>query len=170
MNYLRTGLLALMFIMGAVGAQQAIDLNAIQRLVAQGEWDKALAEVNQRIAANPDDIESLFVKGLVLMQKDDTAGARNLFAELARRFPHLPEAYNNLAAIYTADGDYEAARQALLSAIVSEPRYSPVRANLGDLYAKMAIDSYREALRLNPDDAASQAKLKVLEPLFGSGR
>jgi hypothetical protein len=30
----------------------------------------------------------------------------------------------------------------------------------------MAMDAYREALNLNPNDAATHARLKVLEQLF----
>ena len=171
MNYFQAGLLALMLAVGgAVCAQELTDLNTIQRQASRGDWSQAMEALDKRIAANSGDVESRFLKGLLLMQKGDTAAAGEVFLEISRRFPRLPEAYNNLAAIYTAKGQYELARSALLSAIANTPDYSPARTNLGDLYVKMAIDSYREALRLNPNDTASKARLKVLEQLVGSSR
>ena len=170
MNYFQAGLLALLLVAGGiVCAQELTDLNTIQRQASQGDWSKAMEELDKRIAANSNDVESRFLKGLLLLQKGDTAAAREVFLEISQRFPRLPEAYNNLAAIYAADGQYELARQALLSAIANAPNYSPARTNLGDLYVNMALDSYREVLRLNPNDPASKAKLKVLEQLLGSG-
>jgi Flp pilus assembly protein TadD len=171
MRHFQAGLLTLMLaVAGTVYAQEPVDLNTIQRLASRGEWGKAMEELDKRIAANSNDLESRFLKGLLLMQKGDTAGAREVFQEITRHHPRLPEAYNNLAVIYAADGEYELARQTLLSAIANTPDYSPVRANLGDLYAKMAMDSYREALKLNPNDTASKAKLKLLGQLFESNR
>ena len=93
-----------------------------------------------------------------------------MFSEIIRQFPQIPEASNNLAAIYAKEGDYEQARQVLLSAIANNPDYPNARVSLGDLYAKLAADAYREALKLNPNDIASKAKLKMLDPLFASGR
>jgi tetratricopeptide (TPR) repeat protein len=167
MRYLRFGLIGLLFaVLGMVHAQEAPDLNAIQRLAATGNLSQAMDALNQRIAANPEDVESAFLKGLLLLQQGDKSGAREVFLDISRRFPRLPEAYNNLAAIHAADGEYELARQTLLSAIANTPDYAPVRANLGDLYIKMAMDAYREALKLNPNDTAVNARLKVLEQLF----
>jgi len=167
MKYLQFGLIGLLFaVLGMAQAQEAPDLSAIQRLAANGNMNQAMDALNQRIAANPEDVESTFLKGLLLLQQGDKNGAREVFLDISRRFPRLPEAYNNLAAIHAADGEYELARQTLLSAIANTPDYAPVRANLGDLYIKMAMDAYREALKLNPNDSAAHARLKVLEQLF----
>jgi Flp pilus assembly protein TadD len=167
MRYLRFGLIGLLFaVLGMAQAQDAPDLSTIQRLAANGNLNQAMDALNKRIAANPEDVESAFLKGLLLLQQGDKSGAREVFLDISRRFPRLPEAYNNLAAIHAADGEYELARQTLLSAIANTPDYSPVRANLGDLYIKMAMDAYREALKLNPNDSATRTRLKVLEQLF----
>ncbi|MFO1428762.1 MAG: tetratricopeptide repeat protein [Candidatus Competibacteraceae bacterium] len=167
MKYLRFGLLGLLCaILSLVQAQEAPDLNTIQRMAAGGNRNQAIDALNKRIGANPGDVEAAFLKGVLLLQQGDKSGAREVFLDISRRFPRLPEAYNNLAAIHAADGEYELARQTLLSAIANTPDYAPVRANLGDLYIKMAMDAYREALKLNPNDASTQARLKALEQLF----
>lgn len=171
MSYLRFGSIGLLFaVLGMVHAQEAPDLSTIQRLAANGHWTQAMDALNQRIAANPNDVEPAFLKGLLLLQQGDKSGAREVFQDLSNRFPRLPEAYNNLAAIQAADGEYELARQALLSAIANTPDYAPVRANLGDLYIKMAIDAYRQALKLDPNDSAASAKLKFLEQIIQTER
>lgn len=169
-HYCYIGLLV--WLLGAASAalaQQPSDLQTIQRIAAQGDHKKALAALDQRIDANADDVQARFLKGLLLLEQNNTREAREVFTEITRRFPQVPEAHNNLAAIYAREGEYERARQVLLSAIANSPDYPGVRANLGDLYAKLAADAYREALDLNPTDNASRAKLRLLEQLFGAG-
>lgn len=168
-------LLAGLFVITSIAAgstlaqdKALVDLDTIQRLAGQGEYADALGYLDERIEADGNDIQSRFLKGLVLMGQGDTQAAREAFQEVARLFPRLPESYNNLAVIYAEVGEYEKARQALLSAAANAPEYAPVRANLGDLYSKLAADAYRNALDLDPDDAASQAKLKWLERMFAS--
>lgn len=165
MKYLGlTGLLVLL-LFTSLEAQQSTGLDAIQHVAAQDDdWKTALGALERKIAANPDDIEAQFLKGLLLFEGDDVTGAREVFLNIVRRFPYVPEAYNNLAVIYTAEGDYEKARQALLAAIEND--YPQAQANLGDLYSKLAANAYRQALNHNPDDSASRAKLVLLENLF----
>ena len=172
MKYLRVGLLAFVFAaMGAVYAQEQepVDLASIQKLASQGEYDRAIQYLNEKIEADVNDIQSRFLKGMLLLEQEQTEAAQQTFLEIARQFPRLPESYNNLAAIYADEGEYEKARQALLSAIANAPEYAPVRVNLGDLYSKLALDAYRKALELNPGDDASEAKLRWIEQMFASG-
>ncbi len=159
--------MVLLLMFSALEAQQAP--GALQRVAAQDDdWKTALGALEKKIAANPDDIEAQFLKGLLLFERDNITAAREVFLTIVRRFPYIPEAYNNLAVIYTAEGDYEKARQALLAAVAND--YPQAKANLGDLYSKLAADAYREALDYNPDDSASRAKLVLLENLFTGER
>jgi Flp pilus assembly protein TadD len=169
MKYLYAGLLALMLItIGGVSAE-TVTLETIKRLVSEGKQDSALEKLNERILANPQDVQARYLKGLLLLERGDTHAARDVFMEITRQFPQLPEPYNNLAAIHASEGDYEKARQALLNAVTGAPDYPVVRANLGDLYVNLAVAAYRQAVELNPKDQASQAKLKLLEKLFAPG-
>jgi len=99
--------------------------------------------------------------------------ARMTFSTIAQRYPRLPEAFNNLAAIYAGEGEYEKARNALLSAIANAPDYATVRANLGDLYIKMALDAYEDAMSLDAGDpsveASVEAKREYLLKMFSDG-
>jgi Flp pilus assembly protein TadD len=170
MKHLRVASLALMLMVaGNLQGQQATDLTAIERMAAAGEWQTALKSLDERIANNTNDVEARFLKGLLLLERGDTDSAREVFVELSRLFPRIPESFNNLATIYAQQGDYEQARQALLNAIANAPEYPVVRANLGDLYTRLATEAYREAINLDPGDEASKAKLNTLEKLFAGG-
>lgn len=170
MKHLRIASLALMLtVASSVQGQQATDLATIEDMAAAGEWQSALNSLDERIANNTNDVEARFLKGLLLLERGDTDSAREVFEELSRLFPRIPESFNNLASIYAQQGDYEQARLALLNAIANAPEYPVVRANLGDLYTKLATEAYREAIELDPDDEASKAKLDNLENLFASG-
>ena len=138
----------------------------IQEMVEGGETQASMEFINQRIEADADDVQARFLKGLILLNQGDTSAARDVFSEIARLFPQLPEAFNNLAAIYAKEGEYEKARRALNSAKANAPDYPLIYSNLGDLYVKMAVDAYRHALQLNQADSASAAKLEFLESLF----
>ncbi len=169
MNHPHAGLLLALLLAAAGSAvAQSNDLDAIHRLAAD-DWQAAVQKLDERIAADADDVQARFLKGLILLDHGQTGRARAVFAEITLLFPRLPEAFNNLAVIYAGEGEYERARQALLSAAANAPDYAAVRANLGDLYAKMALDAYRKALELNPEDAASAAKLELMEQLFSPG-
>lgn len=154
-------------VLSVAHSQQDVGLSEVQRSAAQGDWKTAFEVLEKRIAANPDAVEAQFLKGLLLLERGELAAAQTVFLDISRRFPHIPEVYNNLAVVYAAQGEYEQARQALLTAIAND--YPQAQANLGDLYAKLAADAYRQALANNPADAASQAKLTLLQGMFAAG-
>ena len=70
---------------------------------------------------------------------------------LIQEFPELPEPYNNLGVLLSAQGNYEAANEALLSAIQARPNYKIAFQNLGDLYTAMAQQAYTKAKGLADD-------------------
>lgn len=143
-------------------------LSSIQAAVDAGDTETALADLDKRIEADVNDVQSRFLKGMVLMETGDHREAQQTFIEITRLFPKLPEAFNNLAVLYVREGNYEKARSALLSAKANTPDYPTAHANLGDLYLKMAADAYRQALELNPDDSLSAAKLQALQGMFAA--
>lgn len=152
------------------GAEDAADapptLTAIQRLLDAGRNAAALVALDRRIEADAGDVAARFLKGLALQESGDRASARDVYLEIAKLFPKLPEAFNNLAALYVADGDHEKARQALVSARANAPDYPLVHVNLGDLYLRMAADAYRRAVELNPDDVDAVNRLARLQRLL----
>lgn len=86
--------------------------------------------------------------GLTLWQKNDLIGAETQFKKAIETFPNDPRVYNNLAAFYAAQGNYEQARDYLEKALATDKEYETVYHNLGAVYAEMARGSYGRALQL----------------------
>ncbi|HEY9025308.1 MAG TPA: tetratricopeptide repeat protein, partial [Burkholderiaceae bacterium] len=81
-------------------------------------------------------------------------------------YPDLPEPYNNLAALYAANGDYGRARVTLEQAVRANPGYAIAHENLGDVYAALASQSYAKARQLDPTNAALDNKLALARELY----
>jgi tetratricopeptide (TPR) repeat protein len=87
-------------------------------------------------------------RGLQLWEKKDFNGAEAEFKRIISLHPEDPRAYNNLAAFYAAQGNYEQARDYLEQALATDKAYETIYHNLGAVYAEMARGSYGRALRL----------------------
>ena len=89
-----------------------------------------------------------------------------MFLKLTEDFPELPEPYNNLAVLYAQNKQYEKARAALQMALRDHPEYAVAHENLGDVYAKLASQSYDKAVQLNAANAAARAKSSAIQNLL----
>ncbi|MDJ0889690.1 MAG: tetratricopeptide repeat protein [Gammaproteobacteria bacterium] len=156
----------LMLSIGQVGATDGQELGTIRSLMEDGQLATARERLDAFMAQHPQDTDARFLKGLLLVKAGRTEDAVEVFAELAREFPELPEPHNNLAVLYAADGNYEQARESLLVAINTHPSYATAHENLGDLYAKMAAAAYDSALALDEGNRGAQAKLALVNELF----
>ncbi len=79
----------------------------IQRLIQQGNFEEALAMVEERLSKNPAEIQVLFLKGLTLASMNRLKEAEAVFVALTENHPELPEPFNNLAVIYASSGEYD---------------------------------------------------------------
>jgi len=85
---------------------------------------------------------------------------------LTREFPELAEPFNNLAALYAAQGEFDKAADALQSALKINPNYATARENLGDVYVRLAAQSYQRAQQLEKGNATIAPKLELLRQVF----
>jgi Flp pilus assembly protein TadD len=136
------------------------------QLYKQGQLERALERVNAYIAGRPRDARGRFLKGLILTDQNRRDEAIKVFTELTQDFPELPEPYNNLAVLYAAQGQYDRARSLLEAAINAHPGYATAHENLGDIYARMASQSYTKALQLDRSNTTAGAKLNAIKGLF----
>lgn len=141
-------------------------IEQIQNLMQQGNFEQALTLTEQELSANSDNIQALFLKGLILARMDKLREAEKVFVDLTDNHPELPEPFNNLAVIYAARGDFDQAEAALRKAINTHPSYATAHENLGDIYAKMASQAYNRALKLDSDNKAAKDKLSMVSDLF----
>jgi tetratricopeptide (TPR) repeat protein len=156
------------FALSAVPATAfASSLAEAQQLLAAGQLPQALTQTDALIAANPKDPQYKFLRGVILTEQHKTADAIQTFNQLTEQYPELPEPYNNLAVLYAQQGQYDKARAALDMAIRTNPSYATAFENLGDVYAKLASQSYQKALQLDGSKSdATQTKLALIRQLF----
>ncbi|MBL8396284.1 MAG: tetratricopeptide repeat protein [Candidatus Accumulibacter sp.] len=148
-----------------VSTAVADELAEAERLLKQGQALQALDKVELAIAGKPRELHGRFLKGLILTEMGRQSEAITLYTQISEDYPELPEPYNNLAVLYAQQKQYDRARQLLEMAIRTHPGYALARENLGDVYVRLASQSYDEALRLDASNKAMKAKLAQLREL-----
>jgi tetratricopeptide (TPR) repeat protein len=89
-----------------------------------------------------------------------------IYLELTREYPELPEPFNNLGVLYAAKGDYASAKSALDNALRANPNYAAAHENMGDLLVNMAKQSYERSLALEPKQRGIAPKVEQLKPIL----
>lgn len=133
-----------------------------------GNFSAALTALDEHLREFPQDAEARFTRGLVLVKLTRTDEAIQMFADLTRDYPQLPEPYNNLAVLYAQRGDYEKSRDALEAALATHPSYATAHENLGDVYTALATAAYNRALVLDDSNETVRVKLSLLNQLDSS--
>lgn len=139
--------------------QEPTAVEQVQALVRSGQSAKALARADEALAANPKNAQLRFMRGVLLGDLNRVGEAKAVFEQLTQDYPELPEPYNNLAAILAGEGQLAQAEALLKSALDVAPNYATARENLGDLYVRMAAESYAKAAQLAPGNRGLATKL-----------
>lgn len=158
--------LGFIFCFSSVSAQTPY--GDIQLLINEGQHKEALKLTEEQLSQRSSDIKLQFMKGLILTRLDRYSDAENVFIQLTKDNPDLPEPFNNLAVVYAAQGKYSEASEALKSAINTHPTYATAHENLGDIYAKMASRAYNQALELDTSNQTAREKLSLVNELVAS--
>lgn len=159
---------ALMIWLPCASAQDELD--EARQLAQSGDTSGAIKQLDELMsdeAGLDTQVQARYMKGMLLLGSGDNLGAKATFQGLVDDYPTLPEPYNNLAAIYAAEGDLETARLLLVSLLEQYPDHAVALENLGDLYAKLAADAYQRARNLEPTETKLAAKLQLIGQLFG---
>lgn len=159
-------LIALMGLAFAGAPGYADESDEVSKLIQSGQFEQAQARADAYLANRPNDAQMRFLKGLILTERNKSAEAITVFTKLTEDFPELPEPYNNLAVLYAGRGEYEKARESLEMAIRTHPSYATAHENLGDVYAKLASQSYDKALQLDGRNSTAQTKLSLVRNLI----
>ena len=147
-------------------AAHADDYTDVSALIKSGKLAEALAKADVYLTAKPKDPQMRFLKGVVLTESGKTDDAIATLSGLTQEFPELPEPYNNLAALYASQNQYDKARTALEMAVRLNPAYATAHENLGDIYAKLASQSYAKSLQLNANNPQATQKAAALRDLL----
>jgi Flp pilus assembly protein TadD len=148
----------------------ADDYAEVQHLVHGGDLPAALARVEKARAVDPKNARLRFLHGVILtdLQRDDEAMA--IFQRLTQDYPELPEPYNNIALLYARAGQLDKARVALETALRNDPAQTVARQNLGDIYLRLAIQSWETVAKVVPGDLGLQRKLYLARELVNPAR
>jgi Flp pilus assembly protein TadD len=159
-----TQVLVCLACLGSAPPVRAVDHNDVQTLLRQAKDKEALALVETALASKPRDPQMRFWKGLLLDRQGQRDSALLVYRDLTQDYPELPEPHNNLGVILAAKGDLQGARAAFEMALRTNPAYTVAYENLGDIWMQLARQSYRQALRLEPQRGSASRKLEQLEP------
>jgi len=146
----------------------ADDYTPVNQLLRSGQFVEAMTKADQYLAKNPRDPQMRFLKGLIQQDSGRQADAIATYTRLIEDYPELPEPYNNVAVLYAGQGQYDKARAALEMATRTSRTYATAHENLGDVYARLASQSYSLALQLDGSNAALPPKLALIRQLIGA--
>jgi Flp pilus assembly protein TadD len=141
-------------------------LRDARELVTRKQYSAAATRIDALLVTRPREPQARFLKGVVQTEQGQTAAAMATFRGLVEDYPELPEPYNNLAVIYAQKGDYENARIALETAVITAPDWSVAHENLGDVYARLAAAQYNRAATLDKGNKTAPAKLVLVRQLL----
>ncbi|WP_171966463.1 tetratricopeptide repeat protein [Mariprofundus micogutta] len=141
---------------------QANSLAAAETLIAKGDDQGAIAALSKVVKNSPDDYQAWFVLGVTQARSRQFDDAISSFHQVIKLQPELAEPHNNLAVIYNEKGELRAAIKELEASLELNPSYVTAHENIGDLYVKLAAESYKKALAGNDNAALSQRYERLL--------
>ena len=128
-----------------------------QKLLERKMIDKAAAELEQAVQADPNLAEARVKYGFVLLKTGDPVKARENFTKAVEINPRAEDAKAGLGAALTAQGEVDKGIETLTEALKMNPRPARTHFELGRAYEKKgapdkAAEHYRKALEeLSPD-------------------
>jgi Flp pilus assembly protein TadD len=146
----------------------ADDYAPVNELLRSGQFSAAMDKADQYLAKNPRDPQMQFLRALIQQDAGRQADAIASYTKLIEAYPELPEPYNNVAVLYAAQGQYEKARVSLEMATRTSRSYATAYENLGDVYARLASQSYSQAQQLEPGNTSIAPKLALIRQLIGN--
>lgn len=134
-------------------------------LLQSGRYQQAL----DRIDALPHDSRAQpqirLYHGMSLMALDRRSEALRSFETLAAEYPNMPEPFNNMAVIHAAHGRYGEARVLLEKALRADARYSVAQENIGDVYIRLASQTYARLRILDPQRKPAHARHEAVQSI-----
>ena len=87
----------------------------------KNQFSKALNEINAELSLNPENQRSYYVRGLINGYAQNYPAASEDFKKFIQSSPNEWAGYNDLAWIYNETGDYQKAKETLLSGLKTAP-------------------------------------------------
>jgi len=115
--------------------------------VASGQYDKALAKLNETLKINSKDLAALMLSAIIHQRKGEIRKAQEAYEEVLAQAPRFSEAANNLAWLYAEHGgDQDRALLLAQTAKEAAPEDPHISDTLGWILYKRGV--YQRALAL----------------------
>ena len=149
------------------------DIDRINELVGEKDFQGAKELLRSALADQPDNIELIKLSGLTLMNLGDWAGSRKAFETVVKYNPEDASSWFYLGGCYDKLGDFISAKNAYNTVIKLRPEYSDAYKSLCVILMKLneheeAIKQASIASAIEPDDyifdfVAGTAYMKIKE-------
>lgn len=145
----------------------------VNQLVKKGKNQEALDQIQAYLASQPKNAwgrnitQMRFLEGMLLVEEKRTPEAIQVYSKLIQDYPSLPEPYNNLAALYASQGQYEKARDTLEKGLRTDPAYATAYRNLNEIYTQLASQAYDHTLTASKGEKTAPALIKELCDNYG---
>ena len=138
---------------------------SVSQLINRGKYADAMNLADKELAANPQNVNLRFLRGVIFMETKKNDEAKKVFEQLIREYPEIADSYNNLAIIYAGEGNLGRAQDLLERALMNNASSVTTYSNLGDIYAAKAADMYAKAARLAPKNGRLKEKAQIAQDL-----
>ena len=145
---------------------QADVYDEVERLIRNGQLDKAQQVSRQHLNQYPQDPQMRLLGSRIQQAQGKSEEAVSTLESLIQEFPELPEPHNNLAVLYARLGRPQEALASLNRAIAARPDYTVALENLGDLYLGLALHAYQQARQTPAPSPSAARKAEALSPLL----
>ncbi len=135
-------------------------IQELQFLVDQNSFSSATVTGTQLLIEQPGNAKIQFLTAYAYQMDNQTNRAKELYENLIRDHPKLPEPMNNLAMIYLNQNNPDKASQLLIDALNTHSSYSTAYTNLGRIYRSIASTTYRQAVS-ESDQPVKATKIKL---------
>lgn len=148
------------------GAARADVYGDVERMIRNGQLERALQASNQHLGNNPQDPQMRLLVSRILDAQGQAEQAMGMLESLTLEFPELPEPHNNLAVMYARLGRIKEALQSLDKALLVRPDYGIALENLGDLHLSLALNAYQRASQAPTPAPSALRKASALAPVL----
>ncbi len=139
----------------------------VDKLINRGDYNDALKLIAEGLKSNPHSAQLRFQRCVVYERMGDRDKAINGFEQFIRTYPEIPEAYNNLAGLYSRNGNLVRAEELLVKAVALRPGFAVAHMNLGNLYLAKAKNAYNTAIKTGGNKEKLNANIELLNKLLG---
>ena len=130
------------------------------------DYQKALNLIAEGLKANPHSAQLRFQRCVVYERMGDRQKAKDGFERMIRTYPEIPEPYNNLAGIYSREGNLTRAEELLVKALALRPNFALAHMNLGNLYLAKAKNAYNSAIKTGGNKEKLNANIRAIDKLL----